>query len=131
MSLTLVYLYERAALQLTRPYNTRLWVAGISQVTWNTKLVTFIESHYIANKVYVTMPQAGFDRWGEKWQLCLNIVVALPPKPPRLDHSPSYFFVYVNLYLKFIIDIISSDYGKSVFTQQKNNFQCKLIGYQN
>ena len=31
------------------------------------------------------MPQAGFDPPGEKWQLCLNIVVALPPKPPRLD----------------------------------------------
>ena len=27
------------------------------------------------------MPQAGFDPPGEKWQLCLNIVVALPPKP--------------------------------------------------
>ena len=31
------------------------------------------------------MPRAGFDPLGEKWQLCLNIVVALPPKPPRLD----------------------------------------------
>ena len=31
------------------------------------------------------MPQAGFDPPGEKWQLGLNIVVALPPKPPRLD----------------------------------------------
>ena len=34
------YLYERAALQLTRPYNTRLWVAG---------------------PLCGTMPQAGFD----------------------------------------------------------------------
>ena len=31
------------------------------------------------------MPQAGFDPPGEKWQLCLNIVIALTPKPPRLD----------------------------------------------
>ena len=31
------------------------------------------------------MPHAGFDPPGEKWQLCWNIVVALPPKPPRLD----------------------------------------------
>ena len=31
------------------------------------------------------MPQAGFNPPGEKWQLCLNIVVASPPKPPRLD----------------------------------------------
>ena len=30
-------------------------------------------------------PQAGLDPPGEKWQLGLNIVVALPPKPPRLD----------------------------------------------
>ena len=30
------------------------------------------------------MPQAGFDPPGEKWQLCVNIVVE-PPKPPRLD----------------------------------------------
>ena len=30
----------------------------------------------------------GFDPLEvEKWQLCLNIVVALPPKPPRLDYS--------------------------------------------
>ena len=36
------------------------------------------------------MPQAGFDPLGEKWQLCLNIVVALPPKPPRLDTKSSY-----------------------------------------
>ena len=36
------------------------------------------------------MPQAGLDPTGEKWQLCLNIVVALPPKSPRLDiFSPS------------------------------------------
>ena len=33
------------------------------------------------------MPQAGFDPPGEKWQLYLNIVVPLPPKPPRLDGS--------------------------------------------
>ena len=31
------------------------------------------------------MPQAGFDPPGEKWQLCLNIVIALTRKPPRLD----------------------------------------------
>ena len=35
-----LYLYERAALQLTRPYNTCLWVAG---------------------PLCGTMPQAGFD----------------------------------------------------------------------
>ena len=40
------------------------------------------------------MPQVGFDPQGEKWQLCLNIVVALPPKPPRLD-SISYYFLVV------------------------------------
>ena len=33
------------------------------------------------------MPPAGFDPPGEKWQLCLYIVVALPPKPPRLDYG--------------------------------------------
>ena len=27
----------------------------------------------------------GFKPPGEKWQLCLNVVAALPPKPPRLD----------------------------------------------
>ena len=27
---------------------------------------------------------------GRKWQLCLNIVVALPPKPPRLDSNRPY-----------------------------------------
>ena len=37
------------------------------------------------------MPQVGFDPPGEKWQLCLNIVVALPPKPPRLDIRPNCF----------------------------------------
>ena len=47
------------------------------------------ESYYIANNVYVTMPQAGFDPLGEKWQLCLNIVIALPPKPRRLDNDSS------------------------------------------
>ena len=31
------------------------------------------------------MPQAGFDPPREKWQLCLNIVVSLPPRPPWLD----------------------------------------------
>ena len=32
--------------------------------TYNTRQrqQVFIESYYIANKVYVTMPQAGFDR---------------------------------------------------------------------
>ena len=49
--------------------------------------MTFIESYYIANNVYVTMPQVGFDPPGEKWQLCLNIVVALPPNPPRLGDN--------------------------------------------
>ena len=32
------------------------------------------------------MPQAGFDPPGKKWQMCLTIVVALPPKPPWLDN---------------------------------------------
>ena len=27
----------------------------------------------------VFIPQAGFDPPGEKWPLCLNIVIALPP----------------------------------------------------
>ena len=36
------------------------------------------------------MPQAEFDPPGEKWQLRLNIVVALPPKPPRLDIMRMY-----------------------------------------
>ena len=38
------------------------------------------------------MPQAGFNPPGEKWQLCLNIVVALPPKPPRLDFIVHYIW---------------------------------------
>ena len=37
------------------------------------------------------MTQAGFDPPGEKWQLCLNIVVILPPKPPRLDQCTVIF----------------------------------------
>ena len=41
------------------------------------------------------MPQAGFDPPGEKWQLCLNIVVALPPKPPRLDVITGYSTKYL------------------------------------
>ena len=28
---------------------------------------------------------SGIRSTGGKWQLCLNIVVALPPRPPRLD----------------------------------------------
>ena len=39
------------------------------------------------NTLSLVMPQAGFDPPGEKWQLCLNIVIALPPKPPRLDYT--------------------------------------------
>ena len=33
------------------------------------------------------MPQAGFDPQGEKCQLCLKIVIALPPKLPWLDRK--------------------------------------------
>ena len=38
----------------------------------------------------VILPQAGLDPPGEKWQLCLNIVIALPPKPPQLDVLLTY-----------------------------------------
>ena len=42
------------------------------------------------------MPQAVFDPPGEKWQLCLNIVVALPPKPPRLGTLPLFTPISLN-----------------------------------
>ena len=42
----------------------------------------------------VVIPQVGFDPPGKKWQLCLNIVVALPPKPPRVDLTMWLFFEY-------------------------------------
>ena len=39
----------------------------------------------------IFIPQAGFDLLGENWQLCLNLVIALPPKPPWLDSNQLYF----------------------------------------
>ena len=50
------------------------------------------------------MPQAGFDPPGEKWQLCLKIVVALPPKPPRLDLYLCY--LSKNLVTIFVNDFL-------------------------
>ena len=38
----------------------------------------------------INMPQADFNPPGEKWQRCLNIVIALPPKPPRLDSIAAF-----------------------------------------
>ena len=35
--------------------------------------------------IYTAFPGGIQSTRGRKWQLCLNIVVALPPKPPRLD----------------------------------------------
>ena len=31
------------------------------------------------------MPEAGFNPPGEETKTCVNIVLHLPPKPPRLD----------------------------------------------
>ena len=39
----------------------------------------------------LNIPQAGFNPPGEKWQLCLNIAVALPPKAPWLDYNRTCF----------------------------------------
>ena len=44
----------------------------------------------------VFIPQAGFDPPGEKLQLRLNIVVALPPKPPRLDSKTGLSIIHLN-----------------------------------
>ena len=49
------------------------------------------------------MPQAGFNPPGEKWQLCLNIVVTLPPQPPRLDKFNSFWhFLWIKWFLLFL-----------------------------
>ena len=76
------------------------------------------------------MPQAGFNPLGEKWHLCLNIVVALPPKPPWLDKLFCYwllFFhikVYNDLEFKWLPHIV---YSRDKFdkTGSQNSQMCQ------
>ena len=63
----------------------------------------FIESYYIANNVYVTMPQAGFEP--PKLRDCLlEFGARSTSKPPRLDLNViylrrNYIKVQLQLYL--------------------------------
>ena len=75
------------------------------------------------------MPQAGFDPPGEKWQLCLNIVVALPPKPPQLDKEQVFWRQKSALnikFLKYLMRLLSSKIrqclGASLLFQSHSHF---------
>ena len=70
----------------------------------------------VANNVYVTMSPTGFDPPGEKWQLCFNIVVALPPKPPQLDFT-TLVFVYLQSKSKVLNSITLN--GLNLFIWEK------------
>ena len=68
------------------------------------------------------MPQAGFDPPGEKWQLCLNIVVALPPKPPRLDVITGYSTKIFSLAVES-----DNEYGLKTQIQRGLEYRTSLV----
>ena len=47
-------------------------------------ILEFAESYYIANIVYLTMPQAGFEPTEVRVATYLNLIVRSTSKPPRL-----------------------------------------------
>ena len=44
--------------------------------------------------IYTFSSQAGFDPPGEEMKTCVNIVLHLPPKPPRLDFWLGYVYAF-------------------------------------
>ena len=58
-------------------------------------IIIFFSVYYIANKVYVTMPQAGFEPTEARVATYLHLVVRSTSKPPRLG-SINYLFSLKN-----------------------------------
>ena len=80
------------------------------------------------------MPQAGFNPRGEKWQLCLNIVVALPPKPPRLFYAVKIFRLELcfSLLTKTELDVVLNfvvEETKAMSLHFKNALAWSKFGY--
>ena len=56
----------------------------------NIFIIIFFSVYYIANNVYVTMPQAGFEPTEARVATYLNMVVRSTSKPPRLGISQKF-----------------------------------------